>query len=151
MRYTWRNLRNLTYWRPQFWKDIKFNQHLWKRVYEGYATLLKEERSLAFLIVNHGYDEFTTESAFKTLSRVENAWGRLVVAGYSFQNIEFKSLQLTPKETMIYMEYRQAAYTVFYKCCEMLFTAQVTAGQITMSKREEGMEKIREQECLKGF
>lgn len=151
MPYTWRNLRALAYWRPQYWRDVKFNKHLWEMVHEGYATLIKEERNLASLISNHGHDEFTAEKAFKTLVRVENAWGRIVVSGYSFQNIEFKSLQLSPKEVMIYMEYRKAAYIVFYRCCEMLFTAQVAAGQIAMSKWEEGMRITREQEYLKGF
>lgn len=148
MRHTWRRLCCLTYWRPRYWKDIKFNRYLWRDVREGYANLLQEERNLESFLSRHTGDEFTMERASKTISNVTNAWIRVKVSGYSFQDIEHKSLELTPKELAIYTEYREAAYKVFHRCCEMIFNAQIVAGQITPLEWAESMQTVRNCEYL---
>ena len=119
------NVRSLIYWGPQYWKDIKFKRYLWKRVHEGYTSLLKQERDIEYVISRRGDAAFTEEEAINTITRVITAWVKLKVPGHSFQEIEFKSLELTPLETQIYYGYRETGYKVFSRCCEMVYNTRL--------------------------
>lgn len=142
------NIWALIYWRPQYWNDITFTRFLWRRVYESYATLHREESKLISFLAKHKRGSLTPQMTHKALSRVENAWNGVKVSGHSLQNITFKSLQLTPKETMIYFEYREAAYRVFDRYCRMIFDAELAEGYITLAEWEKRMQGIKKQALL---
>ena len=144
------NVRSLICWGPQYWKDIKFKRYLWKRVHEGYSSLLRQKRDIEYVISKYGSDAFTEEEAVRAVSKATDAWVKVKVPGHSFQNIEFKSLELTPREIQIYYEYREVGYNVFYRCCEIVYSTRLSANQISLEKWQEYMEGVREQEAVLG-
>ena len=102
---------------------------------KGYADLLREQEYITSRISGNTKDPITQRKARRALSRANQAWINVNVSGYSLQNIEFKSLELTPQEAVLYMAYREAAFSVFYRCCAMVYDFQLTSGRIT---RENG-------------
>lgn len=150
MRCAWEDLRNLTYFRPKFWRDVGFVRELWAKAHEGYETLRREEKSLSALISKGSYDRFTEGFITGSLMRIINAWSRVKVCGYSFQDLYFKSLDLTPREVFIYMQYREAAFMIFRTCCEIIFNMQLANGHITQSEWGERTHDIKRQERFLG-
>ena len=140
----------MTFWRRQYWKDIKFNKLLWRRVYKSYTDLLREEEYLSSHISGKSGYTLTPDMVTRALSRATDAWINVKVSGYSFQNVEFKSLELTPQGTLLYVAYREAAFKIFYKCCKIVYDARVAAGLLTLDKWEECMQGVKEQERLAG-
>lgn len=138
----------MAFWKSRYWKDIKFNRYLWERTYKGYADLLREQEYITSRISGSVKDPMTQEKTRRALSRANQAWINVNVSGYSLQNIEFKSLELTPQEAVLYMAYREAAFSVFYRCCAMVYDFQLTSGRITRERWEECMKGAKAQELL---
>ena len=141
----------MTFWRRQYWKDIKFNKLLWRRVYKKAIPIYFARRNISRLIFqgNRSYT-LTPDMVTRALSRATDAWINVKVSGYSFQNVEFKSLELTPQGTLLYVAYREAAFKIFYKCCKIVYDARVAAGLLKLDKWEECMQGVKEQERLAG-